>query len=144
VRIAVADRHEDTIERIPPPEPTRPRPGGRTRLTGVAALGVLVAVTAGGALAGALDAGLLLGAVLATLLVRRTTAWVIIPLPPLVFVAVATVTRFMAARQPTRVVLTALGTTMAKAFPVLLAATLLTVLLAAARNLVNRRPRKHI
>lgn len=121
--IGVAVRRQHTIE--------------RTRLTGIAAFGVLVTATSAGALTGFLDDGLMLGAVLAALLVRRSIAWVLIPLPPLVFVAAAALA---SAHQG----ITALGTTTIRAFPMLLAATLLAGVIAAVRILVDRRPRNDI
>jgi hypothetical protein len=136
VRIDVAVRHEKTIERTPPP--------GRTRLTGVAAVALLMTVAAVGALVGTLEAGLVVGAVLAILLVRRSLAWVVIPLPPLVFVAVAGMACAAAGHDSARGFATALGTTTAKAFPALLGATLLTVVLTVVRNLANRHPRHDI
>lgn len=124
--IGVAVRHEHTIKRTPP-----------TRLTGTAAFGVLVTASGAGALTGFLNDGLVLGAVLAALLIRRNIAWILIPLPPLVFVVAAALASAHRG-------VTALGTTTIRAFPMLLAATLLAGAIAAVRILVDRRPRNDI
>jgi hypothetical protein len=118
---------------------------GRVQLTGLAGAMILVGVTAVGALVDGFAGGgpglilglaLVVGAVLAALLIPARLVWVVVPMPPLVFVVMAVAAGVIAnqhaADSMTRL-MAAAGGWVAKGFVAMATATLLTGLIAVVR-----------
>lgn len=127
-----------------------PSSARRLRLTGAGGVGVLIAVTAIGALIDGLarggpglvlDVSVVVGAVVAAMAISSRLVWLIVPLPPLVFAAMAVAAGVIADQGTTRST-TRLGgaaaTWVAKGFVAMMSATLLAMMIAIVRS-ANRR-----
>jgi hypothetical protein len=131
-------------------QPVR-RPVSGVRLTGLAGVMILVGVTAVGALIDGIAGGgpglilglaLVIGAVLAALLIPARLVWVVVPLPPLVFVVMAVAGGVVADRHAadsTTRLTAAAGGWAAEGFGAMATATLLTGLIAVVRMSRRRR-----
>lgn len=135
-----------------PKRPRAPRSGRSGRgLTGLIGILILVGVAAVGALIGGLvdggpglvlDISLVAGAVLAAGLTESRLAWVVIPMPPLVFAVMAMAAGVIGdqnATSSTTRLATAAGTWVIKGFVAMTAATLLAAAIAIVRMTAVRR-----
>ncbi|MFJ2030689.1 DUF6542 domain-containing protein [Streptosporangium sp. NPDC087985] len=137
--------------------PTRPRRPGTAQewpgltgltavlvLTGVTAVGAVIEGLAGGGSGLVLDISVVVGAVMATVAISSGLVWLLIPMPPLVFVVMTVVASVIgggdATGSVTRLVAD-VSVRVVKGFPAMVAASLLVIAIVVVRMLMNRRRR---